>query len=123
MVIIHATVIITHPQDKLIAVTSTVSLTCTSSLSSNVIFSWSHNGKFINGSSTTGDTSILTITRVRHSDVGSYVCTVRSGSLSVMSNTTTLTVYGKICVCVWLFYELYNLSLFRCTSDYRSSNW
>ena len=101
MVIIHATEIITHPQDKLIAVTSTVSLTCTSSLSSNVIFSWSHNGRFINGSSTTtGDTSILTITSVRHSDVGSYVCTVRSGSLSVMSNTATLTVYGKICVCI-----------------------
>ena len=69
-------------------------------------FSWSHNGRSINGSSITGDTSILTITSVRRSDVGSYVCTVRSGSLSVMSNTATLTVYGKICVCVWLFYEL-----------------
>ena len=59
-----------------------------------MIFSWTHNGTFINGSSTTtGDTSILTITSVRHSDAGSYVCTVRSGSLSVMSNTATLTVY------------------------------
>ena len=58
-------------------------------------FSWTHNGTSISGSSTTGDTSILTITSVRHSDAGSYVCTVSSGSLSVMSNTATLTLYGK----------------------------
>ena len=58
-------------------------------------FSWSHNGRSISGSSTTtGDTSILTITSVRHSDVGSYVCTVRSGSLSVMSNAAILTIFG-----------------------------
>ena len=70
---------------------------CTSSISSDVTFSWTHNGTSISGSSTTGDTSILTITSVRNSDAGSYVCTVSSGSLSVMSNTATLTVYGKTC--------------------------
>jgi len=86
--------ITTHPEDKLVAVNSTVNLMCTSSVSSNVIFSWSHNGTSINESSTTGDTSILTITSVRNSNAGSYVCTVSSGSLSVMSNTATLTVYG-----------------------------
>ena len=36
---------------------------------------------------------------MRGSDAGSYVCTVTSGSLSVMSNTATLTVYGMF-VCV-----------------------
>ena len=72
-----------------------VNLTCTSSISSNVTFSWTHNGVPISGSSTTGDTSILTITSVRNGDAGSYVCIVRSGSLSVMSNTATLTVFGK----------------------------
>ena len=70
---------------------------CTSSISSDVTFSWTHNGTSISGSSTTGDTSILTITSVRNSDAGSYVCTVSSGSLSVTSNTATLTVYGKTC--------------------------
>ena len=90
--------IITHPQDRTVPVNSTVNIMCTSSLSSNVIFSWTHNGRSISGSSTTSDTSILTITSVRHSDAGSYVCTVSSGSLSVMSNAATLTVYGKICV-------------------------
>ena len=90
--------IITHPQDKIVPVKSTVNIICTSSLSSDVIFSWTHNGRSISGSSTTGDTSILTITSVRHSDAGSYVCTVSSGSLSVMSNAATLTVYGKISV-------------------------
>ena len=60
-------------------------------------FSWTHNGRSISGSSTTGDTSILTITSVRYSDAGSYVCTVRSGSLSVMSNAANLTVaYGMM---------------------------
>ena len=60
-------------------------------------FSWSHNGRSISGSSTTDDTStsILTITSVRESDVGSYVCTVRSGSVSVTSSAATLLIYGK----------------------------
>ena len=73
------------------------SLTCTSSVSSNVTFSWSRNGRSISGSSTTDDTStsILTITSVRESDVGSYVCTVRSGSVSVTSSAATLLIYGK----------------------------
>jgi len=62
-----------------------------------VIFSWTHNGKPINESSTIDDTSILTIASVRNSDAGSYVCTVSSGSLSVMSNSATLTVYGMKC--------------------------
>ena len=58
-------------------------------------FSWTSDGRDVTGQSTsTGDTSILTITSVRSSDDGSYVCTVRSGSLSVMSNTATLTIYG-----------------------------
>ena len=94
--------ILTHPQAKLVALRSTLNFTCTSSVSSvssNVVFSWSHNGRSISGSSTTGDTSILTLTSVRYSDAGSYVCTVRSGSLSVMSNVATLTVYGKV-MCV-----------------------
>ena len=91
--------IITHPQDKILEINSTIRFTCTSSLSSNVTFSWTHNGRSISGSSTTGDTSILTITSVRDSDAGSYVCTVTSGSLSVMSNTAKLAPVGMMCVC------------------------
>ena len=91
--------IVTHPQSKLVSLNRLVNLMCTSSLSSNVIFSWTHNGTSLNQSSTTGDTSILTITNVRQSDTGSYVCTVSSGSVSVMSNSAILSVYGKI-VCV-----------------------
>ena len=92
--IFFSTEIVTHPQEKLVAVNSRVNFTCTSSLSSNVTFSWTHNGT-ISKSSTTGDTSILTITSVKNNDAGSYVCTVRSGSVSVMSNTAILRVYGK----------------------------
>jgi len=86
----------------MVATNSTVILMCTSSISSNVMFLWTHNGISINGSSANSDTSILTITSVRNSDAGSYVCTVSSGLLSVMSNTATLTVYGMLyaCVCV-----------------------
>ena len=95
--------IIAHPQDEVLAVNSMVMFRCTSSISSNVAFSWTHNGTSISGSSTTGDTSILTITSVSYINAGGYVCTVSSGSLSVMSNTATLTVYGMfecVCVCV-----------------------
>ena len=104
--------IITQPQDKLVSVNSVVNLTCASSLSSNVTFSWTHNGvsNINQSSSTTGDTSILTITNVRQSDAGSYVCTVSSGSVSVMSNTATLTVYGKCLYCfMWRSYTICNL--------------
>ena len=86
-----------HPQDRLVPVGSSVSLTCTSSVLSDVTFSWTSDGRDVTRQSTsTGDTSILTITSVRSSDDGSYVCTVRSGSLSVMSSIATMTVYGTI---------------------------
>ena len=90
------TEITSHPQNKQVSVTSVVNLMCVSSVSSNVTFLWTHNGTSISGSSSTGDTSVLAITSVRESDAGSYVCTVRSGPLSVRSNVATLTVYGKI---------------------------
>ena len=89
--------IITHPQNKILQLDSTITFRCTASISSNVIFSWTHNGTSISGSSSTGDTSILTITSVRYSDAGCYVCTVRSGSLLVMSNAATLTPIGMRC--------------------------
>ena len=63
-------------------------------MSSDVTFSWTHNEASIDESSTTGDTSILTISNVKHRDLGGYVCTLSSGSVSVMSTTATLTVYG-----------------------------
>ena len=86
---------ITHPQDQSVPVNSTVNLMYTSSLSSNVTFSWTHNERSIRGSIMAGDTSILTITSVRDSDVSRYVCIVSSGSLSVLSNTATLTLNDK----------------------------
>ena len=58
-------------------------------------FSWTYNNRDVTGQSrSSGYTSTLTITSVSNSDAGSYFCTVRSGSLSVMSNTATVTVYG-----------------------------
>ena len=89
--------ITSHPPNKRLLIGSSVTLTCTSSVSSNVTFSWTHNGTDIKTqSAANGDTSRLTISKVKYSDVGSYVCIVRSGSLSVTSNTATITVYGKI---------------------------
>ena len=90
--------ITTHPQDKLVALDSMVSLTCSSSVSSDVTFSWTHDGRNVTvQSASTGDTSILAINKVkRKRDSGSYVCTVMSGSLSVTSNTATLKVYGML---------------------------
>ena len=88
--------IITHPQNEQVTFRSSVTLTCTSSLSSNVTFSWTHNDTIVKTQSTINDdTSRLTISNVRYSDGGSYLCIVRSGSLSVTSNTATITVYGK----------------------------
>ena len=58
---------------------------------------------------------------MRDSDTGSYVCTVSSGSLSVMSNAATLTVYGMFVYVVIVC----NMPLFFCirrsSSDHRSS--
>ena len=117
-----STEIITHPQEKLVAVNSRVNFTCTSSLSSNVTFSWTHNGT-ISKSSTTGDTSILTITSAKNSDAGSYVCTVRSGSVSVMSSTAILRVYGKFFIYTCILYRLYYIPLYRLPNNHKSPNW
>ena len=86
--------IITHPQNEQVKFGSSVTLTCISSLSFNVMFSWTHNGTTI--VPVNGATNTLTISNVRYSDDGSYVCIVRSGLLSVTSNTATITVYGKL---------------------------
>ena len=89
--------ITSHPPNKRLLIDSSVTLTCTSSVSSNVTFSWTHNGTDIKTqSSVNGNTSRLTISNVRYSDGGSYMCIVRSGSLSVTSNTAIITVHGKI---------------------------
>ena len=89
--------IITHPQNMQVTFGSRVTLICTTSLSSNVTFSWTHNGTTKMQSTVNGDTSRLTISNVRYSDGGSYVCIVRSGSLTVTSNTATITIlYGKL---------------------------
>ena len=108
--------ITTHPQDRLVPVDSSVSLTCTSSVSSDVTFSWTIDGRDVTRQSiSTGDTSILTITSVRSSDDGSYMCSVRSGSLLVMSNTATLTVYG-MCKLFGIMHSLVYLPMCVCTN-------
>ena len=58
-------------------------------------FSWTRDGSDVTRQSTSnGGTSTLSITSAMRSDSGSYVCTVRIGSLSVMSNSATVAVYG-----------------------------
>ena len=70
---------------------------CTSSLSSDVKFSWTHNGTIIRQQQPiNNDTSTLTITDVSYSNSGSYVCIIERGTLSVTSNIATITVYGKL---------------------------
>jgi len=95
----HVLEITSHPQSKQALVGSTVNLTCTASVSSNVKFLWMHNGKKLQYNerrvfTSTGDTSTLMITRVKCSDAGDYVCEAiaRGGSLSSMSAIATLTV-------------------------------
>ena len=91
--------ITTHPHNKQATIGSIVTLTCTSSLSSDVTFSWTHNDTRTNirqQQPINSDTSTLTISNVSYSDSGSYMCIVRKGSLLVRSNTATITVNGKL---------------------------
>ena len=91
----HLSEITTHPEDRLVPVGSSVNLTCASSVSSDVTFSWTRNGKgFARQSTSIGDTNVLTIPNFKNKNAGNYVCTVRSGSLSVMSDPANLTTYG-----------------------------
>ena len=66
-------------------------------------FSWTRNGTSIDGQLTAGDTSTLTISSVQYDDAGIYVCIVRSGSVSVISNTATVIVYGMFYILMILF--------------------
>ena len=87
--------ITTHPQDRVIPVGSSVSLTCTSSVSSDVTFSWTRDGRNVTvQSSTSAGTSTLTIDKARGRNAGAYVCTVKAGSSSLTSNPASITVYG-----------------------------
>ena len=89
--------ITSDPQNQHKTIGSNFTLTCTTSISSNMRFSWTHNGTIIKTQlAVNGDTSRLKISNVRYSDGGSYVCIVRSGSLSVTSNTANVTVHGKV---------------------------
>ena len=89
--------ITTCPDNKQAIIGSTVSLACTSSLSSDVTFTWTHNGTIIRQQQPINiDTSMLTITDVSYGDSGSYVCIIERGTLSVTSNIATITVYDKL---------------------------
>ena len=89
--------ITTHPHNKQATIGSIVTLTCTSSLSSDVTFSWIHNDTNIRQQQPINSvTSILEISNMSYSDSGSYMCIVRRGSLSARSNTATITVNGKL---------------------------
>ena len=89
--------IIAYPDNKHAAIGSNVTLTCTSSLSSNVTFTWIHNDTIIwQQHVINGDTSRLTVSNVRYSNSGSYKCIAWRLPLSVKSNTATITVYGKL---------------------------
>ena len=69
---VHLLEITTHPQDQLEADGSAISLTCTSSVSSGVTFTWTHNDNDVTGQLTSsGNTSILSITNVMNSDADS----------------------------------------------------
>ena len=95
----HLSEITTHPQDRLVPVGSSVNLICTSSVSSDVTFSWTRDDDNITKRiSLRGNTSMLTIVPFRIKNAGNYVCTVRSGSLSVMSDPANLTAYGMYVV-------------------------
>ena len=62
-------------------------------------FSWTHNDDIVTRRITLfSDSSILTICPFRIKNAGNYVCTVRSGSLSVMSDPANLTAYGMYVV-------------------------
>lgn len=89
--------IISHPQNKQTLIGSTVSLVCKSSISSDVMFLWTHNGRSLQEYKhqvvkSTGDTSTLIITKVKNRDAGDYVCEVRCGPLLVTSTAATLTI-------------------------------
>ena len=89
--------ITTHPDNTHAKIGSTVTLTCTSSiLSSDVTFTWTHNGTNFRQQQPINSTSRLTISNVSYNNSGSYVCIIERGTLSVTSNIATITVHGKL---------------------------
>ena len=62
-------------------------------------FSWTYGRRnnLTKQSTSIGDTSILTLKKVRRNEAGRYRCTVKSGSLSVTSSAAFLTVIGAYC--------------------------
>ena len=80
-----------NSQDKVVPVGGEFSLTCTSSVSSDVIFLWTRDRMPVSGQfESNGDTSTLTLSDVKIGDSGSYVCSVRISTLIVMSDPITI---------------------------------
>ena len=84
-----------NSDDKVVPVGGDFNLTCTSSVSTKVMFAWVLNriGNRIGVteySSSNGGTSVLTLSNVQEDDGGSYVCIVRVDTLIVMSNSITI---------------------------------
>lgn len=80
-----------NSQDKVVPVGGELSLTCTSSVSSNVAFVWTRNRMPVSGvSDSNGGTSTLTLSDVKIDDAGNYVCSVRVSTLVVMSDPITI---------------------------------
>ena len=59
-------------------------------------FIWTHNDTIIRDQELNSGTSKLTITNVRYSDSGIYMCIVWKRSSSVRSNSATINVHGML---------------------------
>ena len=105
--------IVTHPHNERFKIGSSVTLTCRSSISSSdVTFTWTHNGTVISSHQVANsDTSSLAITNVQYSNTGSYTCIVAKGSLSVTSDTATITVYGKLNATIYTINHHYDCAI------------
>ena len=80
-----------NSEDTIVPVGGEFSLTCTSTVSTNAAFSWTRDRMPVSGrSDSDGDTSTLTLSDVKIDDAGIYVCSVRVGTLVVMSDPITI---------------------------------
>ena len=95
---------IASPSSQSVALTQTAIFTCNAT-GYNISHQWTvESGSLPNKTFDTVNTDALVIPDVRASDINRYVCKVSNEGGTIVSESASLTVMGKICLGVWMFY-------------------
>ena len=88
-----------YPNDNLVAMGHSVTLTCSATENGTLVYSWERNSASSNNWTTVSNGSTKSYTTSTRLAIGQYMyrCRVSNDAGSVVSNSTIVIVYGEYC--------------------------